>query len=184
MIRLFNILLISCGIMLPVFTLHAATPASADKIKAAYTYQFTKFVTWPDSSTSEKPFTICVFGDEPIGKQLEPLNKRKLGDRSIKVEYIEEIYKTDTCNILYISETESGKLNVIFRYLKNKPVLTVSSISDFALQGGIIGLVAYKKKIRLEINLASARRVDIILSAKLLEIAKVIESVKNKEEQP
>lgn len=178
------ILVFSAGVIFPAFALNGGSAVTADKIKAAYTFQFTKFVVWPDSSSTEKPFTICILGNEPIGKQLEPLNQRKIGERSITVKNIKTISKADDCNILYIAETESERLNDIFRFLHKKPILTVSSIPDFALQGGIIGLVSYKKKIRLEINLSSARSVDIKLSAKLLEIASVVDGVGNKEEQP
>lgn len=185
MLRKILILVICIGTMLPAFALIAGTPATADKIKAAYTFQFTKFVTWPDTSVSvEIPFYICILGNESIRQELEPLNQRRIGERPISVRYLKRITDSKRCNILYISETESSNLTSIFKFLRNKPILTVSSIPGFALQGGIIGLVSHKKKIRLEINLTSARKVNIKLSAKLLEIANVVEGINNKDEQP
>ena len=181
-----NILFFLSGwMMFSSSILYAGTPVPADKIKAAYTFQFSKFATWPDkNSHNKKYFSVCILGQEPIAKELESLRKYKTNGRSISVFYLKKITNIDKCNILYIAETERNRLNVIFHILKNKPVLTVSSIPDFALQGGIVGLVTDNNKIRLEINMASARKADIKLSAKLLEIANVIKSLKYKEEQP
>lgn len=172
--------------MLAVSEVHAATPSfSAEKIKAAYTFQFTRFTTWPSKISSvDNPFTICMLGNESIAKELESLNQYKTGGRSIRVIYPKNVLNTEGCKILYIAETESKKLKNIIHVLHNKPVLTVSSIPNFASQGGIIGLILYKNKIHLEINLVSAQRADIKFSAKLLEIASVIKDVSNKEEQP
>ena len=186
MLQKIKFLLLTSLIMFAALEVYAETPSfSADKIKAAYTFQFTRFATWPTKISSvDTPFTICMLGNEPIAKELKSLNQYKSEGRSIRIIYPTNVFDTDDCKILYIAETKSRKLKDIIRILHNKPILTVSSIPNFALQGGIVGLTLYKNKIRLEINLASAQRADIKLSAKLLEIASVITDTSNKEEQP
>lgn len=172
MLRHIIILLLSGGMLFPATALFAIAPAPADKIKAAYIYQFTQFVTWQDPPVSaDVPFTICVLGKEPIGSELEPLNRRRLGRGLISVSYPQTLRDTGACNILYIAETEQRQFQSILKYLHNKPVLTVSSIPDFAARGGIIGFVTVDKRVRLEINRAAARNANIKLSAKLMEVA-------------
>jgi len=172
MLRLIIILLFGSGMLFPATTLSAGAGATADKIKAAYIYQFTQFVTWPDPPVSaDTPLTICVLGKGPIGNELEPLNRRRLGRGLISVSYPQTLRDTAVCNILYIAETEQRQLQSTLNYLHNKPVLTVSSIPNFAARGGIIGFVIVNKRVRLEINRAAARNANIQLSAKLLEVA-------------
>ncbi len=172
MLRLIIILVLGSGMLFPATALFAVAPAPADKIKAAYIYQFTQFVTWPDPSVSvDTPFTICMLGKGPIGNELEPLNRRRLGRGLIRVSYPQTLRDTAACNILYIAETEQRQLQSTLNYLRNNPVLTVSSIPNFAARGGIIGFVTVDRRVRLEINRAAARHANIQLSAKLLEVA-------------
>jgi hypothetical protein len=169
--RIFMLLQLFSGILFPVETLLAGTPASADKIKAAYIYQFTQFITWPDTTRStEQKFSICIFGSAPIGIELEPLDQRQEEGRLFTIRYPKKISETDSCNILYISETKQRRLQKILNYLNGKPVLTVSSIPDFARHGGMIDFIVHKNKIRLETNIAVARHSKLNISAKLLEV--------------
>lgn len=183
MMRSIVILLLSSGILFPTSVLRAAIPA--DKIKAAYIYQFTQFVTWPQvSASANEPFTICVLGDEPIGNELEPLNWRQTSGRLTRISSPKTMRDTDSCNILYIAKTEQHQLPEILRYFHNKPVLTISSIPGFAASGGIIGFVIIDNKVRLKINRSAAQRANITLSAKLLEVANVIENHASKSHRP
>lgn len=178
-----SIILVGLGILFQTSNVFAAVPA--DKIKAAYIYQLTKFVTWPDSPASaDKTFTICVIGKEPIHDELKPLGQRKTKQQSIKIRYPNSARDTIGCNILYIARTEQHQLKTILEYSHKKPILTVSSLPHFTENGGIIGFVIINNKVRLEINRAPARHNNIKLSAKLLEVANVIRNNTQEENQP
>jgi hypothetical protein len=145
----------------------AITPAPAIKIKAAYIFQFTKFIEWPDNNIkSKKSFTICILGSEPILSQLQPLNKLNIIIKSLK--------EKDTlvgCEILYIGKSAEKKVNKIIKLIRYHPILTVSSIPNFVNTGGMINFVIADNKVRIEINLNSIRDADLNISAKLLEIS-------------
>ena len=163
----------------------AATVANESKIKAAYIYQLTHFVTWPEISGSTKTtFTICVLGKDSISKELAPLNQRKNGALTFKVSRPKTIQDSSNCNILYVAKTEKRRLKSILRNSSNKPILTVSSIPGFITKGGIIGFVILDNKVRLEINRATACHADIELSAKLLEVADIVRNGEAKECKP
>jgi len=169
--RLLMVVLLFGGCLLPVANSYAITPASEDKIVAAYIYQFTQFVSWPEIEyTEDLKFSICVFGNDPVGRELEPLNGRQIDGRKITISYPKKINETSRCNILYIAKTKKHLLRKIFKYLHDKPVLTVSSIPDFARQGGVIDFIVYKNRIRLETNITVARHANLRISAKLLEV--------------
>lgn len=168
---LLSVVILTC-VLLPQ---SEAAAVPADKVKAGYIYQFLQFVSWPESSSSgETSINICVLGNDPIANELEPLNMTRVGQQNLKIRTAENIQDTLDCNILYISEASNWSLKDLLTHIDNKPVLTVSSLPDFAGNGGIIGFVIKNDKIRLEINRTPAHRSNIQLNAKLLEVASVV----------
>ncbi|MBL1278072.1 MAG: YfiR family protein [Ectothiorhodospiraceae bacterium] len=148
----------------------AATPAY--KIKAAYIYQLTRFVTWPNVPRDiNSPFNICVLGKTSIGKELKNIENRQEYGRQFHVIYPKNLTDTDMCHIIYLAKSNQNELRAMLDLLEKQPVLTISSVPDFAYQGGVIGFVTDKNRIRMEINHAASLRANIQLSAKLLELA-------------
>lgn len=170
---------LTISLLLATMNLFAAATVPADKIKAAYIYQLTHFVTWPDIPSTDKTFTICVLGQEPITKELAPLDQRQSDEYLIKVRQMERVQDAADCKILYIAKNKSHRLQAILRYLntalRDKPILTVSNIPQFAANGGIVGFVISNNKVRLEINPAHAHCANIKLNAKLLEVAHLVD---------
>jgi hypothetical protein len=62
------------------------------KVKAAFLYNFTKFVEWPQQAfrSPGDPLTICILGENPFGSALtemanaSTLNGRRVGERDQK----------------------------------------------------------------------------------------------------
>src|ERR1700679_3175966 len=58
----------------------AQEPApSENQVKAAFLYNFAKFIKWPDDSFPEKntPITIGILGENPFGTDLEVAVKNR-----------------------------------------------------------------------------------------------------------
>jgi len=167
---LLSIFLSTCAV-----TGYAAGPAPVDRIKAAYIYKFTHFVTWPALSlASNGEFNICVLGDDPVINELQPLNMTLRKSYLIRVDHLQSVSRIPGCNILYISDSEQARLHSILEFLFNRPILTISDMPGFVRKGGMIGFVRIDNRIRVEINRDSARQVGIDFSAKLLEIASMV----------
>src|SRR5687767_10679979 len=49
----------------------AQAAASEYEVKAAYLYNFGRFVTWPPDSSDGEAFSICVLGRDPFGRVLD-----------------------------------------------------------------------------------------------------------------
>jgi hypothetical protein len=152
-----------------------AMPASADgaleaKVKAAYLYNFTKFVDWPDLSADE--FTICVVGSEAVGQNLSELASRQTKGRALSV-------KTGVpgdparCQVLFIGQGERRLADLLGR-TRGGGVLTVSDAADFARLGGMIGFFDEGGKIKLEINADRANAAKLKISSKLMEVSRLV----------
>ncbi len=151
-------------------------------LKAAFLCKFALFVKWPTNAFPEAktPITIGVLGSDPFGKSLrEAVRNEIVQSRKLVVESyssVESIInladeKNIICHILFVSQSESGKLGRIFASLKGRHVLTVGDSDRFCQNGGIIQFVIVENKVRLIINQDAAKAAEIKLSATLLDLA-------------
>lgn len=146
------------------------------KVKAAYIYNFIKFIDWPAGrlESGTKPIQVCVLGDDPFGKALEPLSRRRVKERDLAVRSLTSVAQAGTCHVVFISDSQVRDLSGILEELGRVGALTVGESEGFARFGGIIGFVIRGGKVRLEINRAAAREANLTISAKLLELATIV----------
>jgi hypothetical protein len=148
--------------------------ASEYEVKAAYLFNFGRFVEWSDKGTVTKDgaFEICVLGQDPFGTTLDTiLAGTSLKGKSVAAKRISKAQEVNNCRILFISSSEDGRLKEILDALDKTNVLTVSDIPRFSQRGGIIEFVLEGTKVRFEINLASAEEAGLSLSSELLKVA-------------
>lgn len=144
------------------------------ELKAAYLYNFARFVEWPAASESAKnaSFAICVIGQDPFGTALDGVVARETIDgKPVITKRIAKPQDAAACRVLYISSSEDSQLKAILSALDKSGVLTVSDIPQFSQRGGMIEFVPEGSRIRFEVNLASAEDAGLILSSDLLKVA-------------
>lgn len=162
----------------------AGVTARADEnkeylVKAAFIFNFVKFVEWPaEKAIGKQPgIDICVVGDSNLIKTssvFKEASSAKLGISLVSEPNIRNV--PAHCHILFISKSEDDKLADIVGFLKGKPVLTVGDSASFAERGVMIGFVDVDGKIKLEVNKHAAEAAGLRVDAQLLEIAvKVID---------
>lgn len=159
-------------VMLTVGLIQAqASVRSEYEVKAAFLYNFTRFINWNTPPDDDVPITVCVLGDDPFEDLLEPLIGRKAHGRALQLRAPGKISEMDGCNVLFISESESSRLREILEKASQQAMLTISDIPDFARRGGIVGYVKQGNVIRFEINLEVANRTGLSINSRLLELA-------------
>jgi hypothetical protein len=151
-------------------------------VEAAYLYRFGNFVEWPDSQ-ADKAFSICVLGHDPFGPALDNMVKGSaIEGAPILVRRVESAKDATNCRILFLSSSEARHLDADLADLRDSPVLTVSDIPDFDVRGGMIQFVLIDRRVRFEINLATARKAGLKLSSQLLKVAVAVRSDRNPKE--
>lgn len=166
-------------LILLVIGFQAETLASSGreyKIKAAFLLNFVKFIEWPPGAftSSEVPVVLGILGNDPFGEAIEALGQKRVKGRAIKIKRLKDLGSATGCHILFVSNSEKDALNGIFQSLEDRAILTVGETELFAQKGGIINFITDKNKIRFEINITAADRVNLKISSKLLKLAKVI----------
>jgi len=153
-----------------------AGETSENEVKAAYLFNFAKFVEWPDRAFESKtsPIVLCILGDDPFGEALTSLEMKKIKGRSLMVSRANNKEQIKPCHMLYVCDSEKKELSDVLSKSDNKTCLTVSSIDDFASKGGMIGFVRKGKNIRFEVNLDKIKRVELSVSSRLLNLALIV----------
>lgn len=154
----------------------ALSPTSASvrseyEVKAAYLFNFTRFITWNEAPAELSELTICVFGRNPFGDVLNQLDGRVSQGRTLELAFPMSLAEADRCQVLFVGTTKARDLPSITEYAHTRQILTVSEIPDFVDEGGIIGYVKDGNVIRFEINLLEAQRAGLHINSRLLELA-------------
>jgi len=143
------------------------------EIKAAYLYNFIKYVDWPSYGDN---ITIGVLGGNPFGTALAPLNGKIVKGRRLLIKELDSLREAQKCQIIFVSSSEKQRLQEIFENLKFARVLTVGETEGFATSGGMINFVEENNKVHFEINADAARRTGLTISSELLKLAKLVKS--------
>ena len=184
-----------------LFLLTATQSAPADdtivpeyQIKAAFLYNFLKFVEWPKAKIGEsnEPIIVSIIGQDVFQDAFDSIKNKTLEDRKIaikKFEGIEELQKEDSkkkysqhpqietirkSHLLFICPSEKKYTADILKSVKGHNILTVADTQSFLEAGGIINLMMEEKKVRFEINMVSAKEADIQIRSQLLRLAKKV----------
>lgn len=178
-----------------------AVPAAADdalrqeqKLKAAFIYNFVKFVEWPDEKSVSKdtPITIGIIGSQDFVKAFDSIKHAKIKDRRIVIKYLagyeklkkpseaddpkwqQQIKALEVCEVLMLGKSETVQIEnptQIVKALQDSPVLTIGETDGFLESGGMINFIKQGKKVRFEVNHRTAKRAGLHLRSQFLRLA-------------
>lgn len=158
----------------------AATKSATTReydLKAVFLFHFTEFVEWPATAfmSAQSPMTIGIVGEDPFGGGLDQIvaNETTNG-RRFQVRRFQRPEETDSCQVVFVSRSEQGRMARVLERVARPGVLTVGDSNDFAKHGGVIGFVTVRDRVRLRINLDAARAAGLTISSKLLRQAEII----------
>ena len=149
------------------------------EVKAAFLYNFARFVEWPDPApAAEEPVEICVLGEDPFGEVLDrTIAKKKVRGHPVVARRIEGPDDAATCRIVFVSASEE-RLRPTLETLAREQTLTVGEDDDFTKQGGMIKFLLDERRVRLEINVDALERAGLKASSQLLRVARVVRRTK------
>lgn len=160
----------------PIGSAFAQPPPLEYQVKAAFLYQFFKFVEWPPQAFHATNKIICVgvVNGGPITSALQSVEGKVAKGRPVAVKRFKEPQELEFCHILFISSEMEDRLAEILERLKGTSTLTVSDIDGFARRGGMINFILVDNKIQLEINVENAEKANLQISSHLLRLARIV----------
>jgi hypothetical protein len=164
--------LVLVGLLAAALTAQAPAP-SEYQLKAAFLYNFGKFVEWPASAfpAPDTPFGVCILGEDPFGLDLETVLRGKtLVGRELLLRRLHSESEWPRCHILFTS----GPPPVSLLDPPREGLLTVGEAPGFTRSGGVVRFVVDAGKVRFEINPDAADRAKLRISSKLLRLARIV----------
>lgn len=150
------------------------------QVKAAYLYNFAKFIRWPGIAfkNQKSPLVIGVLGQNYFDETLELLSIKTVRDRPVKIRYFTTLNDVDTCHMLYISSNNLAENGLALKKLVNRPIVTVGDDPQFAANGGVIQFITIRNRLRFIINLNVAKANGIQIDSQLLSLATEVLEIK------
>lgn len=149
------------------------TALTEQEVKAAYLFNFAKFVDWPEGmfASPSEPFQICVFGQDPFGRLLDGvIQGEQVDGKRLAAARPERIAELRSCHILFVSRSERGRLGEILAAVRGSNVLTVGEGEEFLEKGGMIAFVRQGTKVRFYIDQKAAEQAPFKISSRLMAL--------------
>jgi hypothetical protein len=152
-------------------------PLDEYRVKAAFLYNFAKFVQWPSESFASPtaPFAICVLGHDPFGHSLDDtVAGRTIEGRPFVVRHIASVKQVAGCHVLFIAAAENKRVLPMLADIRMPGVLIVGESDSAAPEGVIVSFRLEAGKVRFAIDTANAERAKLRISSRLLSLAVVV----------
>ena len=146
------------------------------KMKSLFIYNFTRYIKWPDYAITGD-FVIGIFGSYPTLKgELETMARtKKFQGKSIVVKEYYSVDRIDACHILYVIPEKSPIMNLVNKEVQRKPILVLTDYEGMIKQGSSINFYYSQNKQRMEISPTNIEKCGLLVSSKLLSLAKVVQ---------
>ncbi len=154
----------------------AESPSLEYKVKAAFLYNFAKFIEWPKAAFAddEAPLVFAIVGPDPFQGALDQaLRDKTVGGRPISIRHFASAAEVQACHILFSSGDKDETSKVIER-VKGCPIVTVGEEPGFTRSGGMFRLFTERGKVRFEVNVDAARRAGLTISVRLIQVGIVV----------
>lgn len=153
----------------------ASQSVTQPALRAAFLFNFAKFVEWPTDASQAGPLTVCVLDDVAVEDSLAQLvNSAPVSGRTVTLVKGGRNRPIRGCHVLYLGDPDPARIAAILDELKGAPILTVGDGDQFARGGGVIGLFIEDGRMRFAINPDAAQRSGLRLSSRLLSLAKIV----------
>lgn len=147
----------------------------AARVKAAFVYNFAKFVEWPANTFADDaaPIRLCALSSEQDGNRLDLINGRSAQGRDILLQTVDSLAQSVDCQILYLISPHEDYSGLLAPLL-NKPVLTISEDEGFVDHQGMVSLYIDDNHVRFRVNLKAAQTTGLKVSARILQLAQEV----------
>lgn len=156
------------------FSAKPQTKAEEYNLKAAFLYNFTRYIEW-DGYTSNSEFVIGIVGTSDIQEALKDIADSKSVDgKKIIIRKFNSPDEIGNCHILFISRNTPYTLTELFVNIPDKGTLVVSEKENFAEQGAAINFIIVNESLKFEMNINTLNSAGLKVSSQLLKLAVLV----------
>ena len=149
---------------------NAEQPLSKEqKLKAAYLWNFTQYIAWPDSKVGKLPASIriCVDGSNNFFQFLQDMviSKRDFkGKNTVEVLFLDE---ARGCEVLYVRQSKK------IASISLDHTVVVADSPSVAMPNAAIVFYQKNGKLRFEVDVTIISDLEVVVSSELLKLARI-----------
>lgn len=174
------VMLTAMVLSMPSIVAAEEAPSMEYKVKAAFLFNFLKFVEWPPkpAAQTDTPITIAVLGEDKFGNAFDEITSRKIKDRSIVIKRFTDFGNEDVktqlqqCQLVFVSANQQKYTKDIIALFQKKPVLIVGETPGFLEAGGMVNFIMQEGKVCFELNQDTAKVAELKMASQLMRLAK------------
>lgn len=163
---------ITCALVGALLLIRPSSLAAEDleyQVKAAFLFNFLKFVEWP--AAGDGPWVIGILGRDPFGGALDrTVQGKTVNGRAVEVRHYAKPDDVKDCNILFLSRGDFEKMGAPMQ----PGLLTVGEAPGFLKAGGVINFYLEDNRVHFEIRPEVARFSGLHVSAQLLKLGRTL----------
>ena len=144
-------------------------------IKAAFIYNFAKFIEWPAApfASPTAPVTVGFVGGSALADSFEQNTKGKNANgRDFVIKRLSGASGAEQCQIVYVAD--ASQVGALTDALKGKPVLLIGEPEAILESGGAIRFIKEGAKVVFDLNLASVGTAGLKVDAKIQKAARTV----------
>lgn len=157
-----------------ILGLAKADAVSETKLKAAFLYNFTKFVEWPAErfESPDAPIVIGLLAEGDFEAEIATIvANRRVNGRALIVRPVVSIADMQAAHILFVSAQQESRFIALRDLAQPAAVLAVGDAQGCRAFGGGICFVQEGEKLRFEIDMNAVERSHLKISAQLQRLA-------------
>jgi len=163
---------VTCALIAALFLIRPPSVAAEDleyQVKAAFLFNFLKFVEWP--AAGDGPWVIGILGKDPFGGALDrTVQGKTVNGRAVEVRHYNRPSEIKDCNILFLSRGDFEKTGAPMQ----PGLLTVGEAPGFLKAGGVINFYLEDNRVHFEIRPEVARLSGLRVSSQLLKLGRTL----------
>ena len=160
-----------------------AAPAEAERalerrVKAAFLFRFTEFVSWPGPAFGRPgaPFVIAVASHDGLAEELRQITSgRTVQGRAVEVRRVREPETLQAAQMVFVADSDRQRLREWVRAAPRHALIVTESAGALTA-GSVINFVIVEGRVRFEISLESAEKRGLRMSSRLLAVAQDVKT--------
>jgi hypothetical protein len=141
-------------------------------IKAAFIHDVMQATQWPQARAES--LILCVLGRDPFGAAWASIDGRPVGSGKLEIAHLANDADLGRCHALFVATSERNRWPRVHAALATRPVLTISEMTGFSQDGGMVTLMNVDNRLRFDVNITAVRRVGLSISTDVLEQASMV----------
>lgn len=160
-------------LLLPALAMAQVVPEY--ELKAAFVFNFALFTEWPAETVYEGGlFHVCVSPSSPMREPLSGIAGKTIKGRRLTLRAAAGTENLRTCHVLVLDSGDRLRWAQARGGLDGAAVLTVTDDESIAREGAVVALSNDGQRLAFDVNLKAARQAKLVLSSKLLRLARTV----------